>query len=84
MRVCVQHLGLLHKQGGMPGCSGQFSTADPITPAPDDSSCRSVSVTSAQNGSEDWEFTRSDNISSVVGYFSPCQSMSNGLHVSYI
>lgn len=28
----------LMSKGEMPGCSGQFSTADPITPAPDDSS----------------------------------------------
>lgn len=34
--------GFSDKQGGVPGCSGQFSTADPITPAPDDSSCCSV------------------------------------------
>lgn len=73
--------GSSDKAAGMPGCPGPI--ADPDNPCFLRTAAVALCACSIHSGrGQGWKSTRTDNISSVVGLFSPTWSTSTGLHVS--
>lgn len=73
--------GSSDKAAGMPGCPGPI--ADPDNPCSLRTAAVALCACSIHAGrGQGWKSTRTDNISSVVGLFSPSQSTSTVLHVS--